>query len=381
MIIDCEFKNVDWKDEVKNKYIRLYTCVVTSASIVKSETKIKVFDGVHRYGKANEDVEAIWMYGTNIEYFPIGLSDIFPNLFALSIQNCGLKFITGEDLNGLEQLQTLNVDKNCLESLPCDLFLKMKNLKKINFTKNNLEFFSSQVLRPIMKSLIYASFQMNKTINAIYCRRLNTSVASFEELMKMIDVKCSKPVEEEDYPLSVDVLRVFKELWISHGLSDFCIKVGLKEFSVHKVVFMMHSSVLSKKIAYDMEFKELIIEHLDPIVVEDFLRYLYTGQLSMNCNALDVYAIAAKLNIPILKIICEKRIMKTIDQLNAYKIFAFAYVHGLEVLKKAASEELKKMCSAKSLKQFNLNKQMEEFLRAKVKFDSMLPMLKNVSSQ
>lgn len=71
-----------------------------------------------------------------------------------------------------------------------------------------------------------------------------------------------------------------------------------------------------------MEIKEMEAE-----TVEDFLRFLYTGDVPDGTNVIKLFTIAAKLEVPGLKSICEDRILPIIDESNVQQVLAFAIIH------------------------------------------------------
>ncbi|CRK97256.1 CLUMA_CG010652, isoform A [Clunio marinus] len=166
MNLDCTFITFvpyyHWKKEY-------YTCSIRSSSITKPNTIIQTINGVHDPGSSDKDVEAINFEGTTVKYFPQGLDEIFPNLKAVFIENCGLKSITQRDLMGLENIEMLRCDNNKITSLPNNLFQNMNKLIEISFNGNDLQFMSSEVLRPILKNgLKSIDFSGNRSINAAY---------------------------------------------------------------------------------------------------------------------------------------------------------------------------------------------------------------------
>lgn len=148
MEIDCEFRDNDLID-----YSLWYTCFVTTASITKKNSTINKFNGVHEAGKSNKDVKGIHFCGKEIEYLPKGLHKIFPNLIALTVHSCyQLKELSKSDFSGLENLEKITVQYTSISSLPSNLFVKMKKLKRISFSNNEIEFLSSELLQPIINN-------------------------------------------------------------------------------------------------------------------------------------------------------------------------------------------------------------------------------------
>lgn len=195
MDLKCKFETQYWS--ALNKI--LYTCHVTSALISGIDNRvIQSFTGVHEKDKTDNDVEAIFYEETEISFFPRGLHKIFPRLLAIRIYHCGLKELTKDDLEGLENLERLNLCENDLETLPSNLFEGMSKLKKIDFSGNELEFLSSNLFRPIMNNkLTSVSFCDNKNIDVFYNPGYSESVADLDALMNIIDENCEMPEGEE----------------------------------------------------------------------------------------------------------------------------------------------------------------------------------------
>src|SRR5690349_12154836 len=61
-------------------------------------------NGTHAEGKSNKDVEAISFTNLPVGSFPRLQSCFFPNLKAVTVNNCGLEKITKKDLNGLTNM-------------------------------------------------------------------------------------------------------------------------------------------------------------------------------------------------------------------------------------------------------------------------------------
>lgn len=142
----------------------------------------------------------------------------------------------------------------------------------------------------------------------------------------------------------------FQELWKSNEYSDFTITAGsldnLKKFKVHKCVLGTQSSILAavfnnkmkESIESDMVIKDFSVE-----CVEDFLYFLYSGELRDEKNAMELFAIASKYDVGQLKTIAENIVLNNIDCLNAIEVFGLGHLHESEKLQTAAFNEIKKM--------------------------------------
>jgi Leucine-rich repeat (LRR) protein len=188
---DCTYEDIQWRDDPS-----LYTCCVTSADINLQGTIVDSLSGQHKIRKDHSNVQAIDLAKQKVEFFPRGIASIFKNLIALSIEKCGLKTVTCDDLIGLENLQQFYLGKNLLTCLSDDLFLGMTKLTQISFNGNQINRMSSQLIRNIADNqLTYVDFRNNPAIDVKYePKSMNpkNSVASLEELFRTIDEKCGQ---------------------------------------------------------------------------------------------------------------------------------------------------------------------------------------------
>jgi len=107
------------------------------------------------------------------------------------------------------------------------------------------------------------------------------------------------------------VTNMLSELYKSEELSDVTLQVGEKQFKVHKVILSGYSNVF-KVLLLDKnwtECKESVVTlHEDPDCVEvfeDFLKYLYTGEIKRDgFIILPLLKLADKYNIRALSAIC-----------------------------------------------------------------------------
>lgn len=153
-------------------------------SITGPSNRIESVVGNYPEGKNNEDVVNFFVQNTNLEAFPENLHRLFPNLTILTVDKCGLKKITRNDLIGFDTLESLTLSNNDLTTLPDDLFVGMKNLKHVHFNNNKLENLSSKLLKPVEGTIMYANFQNNFNIDDLYVQRYSGNLT---ELMKKMD--------------------------------------------------------------------------------------------------------------------------------------------------------------------------------------------------
>lgn len=374
MEIECTFDNLLWKGQ------NVYTCVVRSASILKPNARIQSFiGGVHENGKTHEDVTGILFSDTQVECFPKGVDVIFPNLTHFSIKSCGLKSVSRVNLIGLRKIEKLYLAYNQLTSLPDNLFTDMPKLEFISFFHNNLEVLSSNILQPILKNnLTWMDFRNNTKIDAMYEAGVAGSCATLEVLMDMIDEKCTKPVRnEQSFCFKEKMIDGLKKLWTSGKFSDFVIIAGFKKFRVHKHVLAIHSSVFAEMFDENDVSSEMNIQNLSAEAVEKLLSFLYTGEISNNDHAFELFALASKLKIHELRLLTEEIIVNDLDNTNAFKVFTLGHRYSSETFKLAAFEEIRKMFPERKLADNLIERpdEVKELIEFKEKFEAMIQKL------
>jgi hypothetical protein len=95
---------------------------------------------------------------------------------------------------------------------------------------------------------------------------------------------------------------------------------------------------------------------------------------------MDLFAIAAKLNVQRLKLIAENLIIKSLDQENAQKVFNLAHKYNSENLKKFAFKEISNMYADADLPDglMNDSKSLKDWIDLKVQADCILNKFRNL---
>lgn len=78
-----------------------------------------------------QNCTGLWFDGNKMSYLPINIGDKFPNLQAISAEECGLKAVGWEDFKDLTKLEILWLTKNSLEMIPGNTFRDCVNLQKV----------------------------------------------------------------------------------------------------------------------------------------------------------------------------------------------------------------------------------------------------------
>jgi hypothetical protein len=89
------------------------------------------------------------------------------------------------------------------------------------------------------------------------------------------------------------------------------------------------------------------------------LRFMYTGRLK-KCNATEVYAIASKYDVKLLKKMTQKIIVDDVNETDAFEVFNLGYLHNSDELKRVAFREIENMFPGRVL-DYQLIRKPEDF--------------------
>lgn len=245
----------------------------------------------HVHEKNKNQVEAVTFSKSLIRCIPKNLSDHFMCLVALSIDDCGLCYISKEDLQPFTFLKELFMTNNPIQSLPADLFNDTPMLETLCVRNNKIQFISQQTLTPL-KRLMFADFRGNTKINMVYSSgEISSGSVTFNTLQANIALYC-RPSDEP--PLST-VATYVKNLWQGE-FSDFKIIAIEEVFAVHKAILAVNSPVFAAMFSHEMEENlesEMTIEHFLPESIKEFLEFVYLRQIPQKCfNAIDLYTMS-----------------------------------------------------------------------------------------
>ena len=364
MHLQCNFDSVE-----RNHLVAKYACCLTT-SITEPKSVIATISGTHEDGKTNEDVEEI-VGKSIIHYVPRGLSKFFENITRLRLSGMQLQEISRQDLMEYEKLVYLDLSNNHLTSLPDDLFLGNKNLHLIHFQNNRLNTLSSKLLRNIQNNnLQEVNFCNNTNINACYQK---DTINTLEGLMKTIDEKCKPPTNA----LKADShWENFGKLLETGDFSDFIVKAEGVTFKVHKNVLALYSEVFNAMFLNKMQEGEsgkLVITDFSASSVKDFLHFLYNGSLNDDLNAMEVFALASKYNVQILRKISEKAVLQNLDGSNSLEIFNLGRLYSSELLQRAALDRVFKYINVPVDKRFMDHPlRLEAIVKVKRDLDALL---------
>lgn len=272
-----------------------------------------------------------------------------------------METIFREDLTELGKLKFFDASNNELKTLPCNLFVGMEKIQHIFFDDNKLECFSSQFLKRLTKNnLLNVSFKNNRMIDAFFKADSGSgrgSGVSLDKLMEIIDEKCGLPgdgLQNTKCELkSIDMMKKvgsgLQELLTTGMHSDSIIKVGLKEFKVHKVVLSLFSEE-AKSMFLAKEDNKYIweIENFSEAAMEDFIKFIYSGKVPDDKNINELFRMGFDFKVPELQEMCTEIFLDSLDLSNALEIYTLAEHYGCVGLKKSAAAEIKKIFPKKS---------------------------------
>ena len=354
------------------------------------------FSDKHLNGKGNVDVEGVKIIGREQQN---GLKELnklfkslrrsFVNMTSLSMVKCKLTTLTKRNFIGLENLTSISFDENQLISLPEDLFSNMRKLEKISFDDNKISYLSSELFAGFdYKCLIYVSFRNNTRIDdcydsfSKYCNKNphEINIQNFISFLNIINIKCLNPrdnIMETSKLYKETFSQGFEQLLKTGRLSDFTIKVDSTEFKVHKNVLAIRSSVFHEYFKSKNTPNEMTIEGSDADTVRIFLDCFYTKQpfKGISCNAVEnLYPLAIKFNVQMLKESCEESISRHINKSNAFDIYTLAHSCSSEDLKQEAFEEIVAMFPENSSAKYLIDKPelLKEMIAAKQQHDDSL---------
>jgi hypothetical protein len=171
----------------------------------------------------------------------------------------------------------------------------------------------------------------------------------------------------------------YGQLLTSGDFSDFSIVAGSKIFKAHKCILATHSIGFAEKFKEDPALTGLTI-HLRCEAVEEFLRYIYTGDMqAVIKNPVSVFVLASELKVPELKLNIQGIILDQMNESNAGQMFALGSKYESDELKKKSFEIIKTMIPGVKLPDDLINKEkdVEAIIEAKEKLDQLVKKFKN----
>lgn len=158
MNIECRFRKRLWGSFQDSYEVHKQTLVESMWDKTLKFSGEGVTDETHLL------IKSIYFENCLMRKIPSGLSELFPNLETLSVNQCGLEIISQDDLIGFKNLKALMLPNNDLTSLPGNLFEENKLIEKICFKGNKLTSIGRNLLDPLLK-VSAVDFSNNFCIN------------------------------------------------------------------------------------------------------------------------------------------------------------------------------------------------------------------------
>uniref|UniRef100_A0A915ARD4 Speckle-type POZ protein n=3 Tax=Ascarididae TaxID=6250 RepID=A0A915ARD4_PARUN len=129
-------------------------------------------------------------------------------------------------------------------------------------------------------------------------------------------------------------------LFEKHNFSDCLLVTGTKEFHVHKAILATRSPVFAACFEHKMseaQSDRVIIDDVEPEVMKEMLRFMYTDQApNLDRMADTLLAAADKYQLDRLKVMCEQALCLNLTNDNACETLILADLHSAEQLKQQA---------------------------------------------
>ena len=187
--------------------------------------------------------------------------------------------------------------------------------------------------------------------------------------------KVKIPVLSESTRVSTDELsQDFQILFENQKFTDVILVVKGKTLNAHKIILSARSRVFSALFKHEMQENinsRVAIEDAEPNVIEEMLRYIYTGEVKdINLIACELLRVADKYFLEGLKLICEDTLCENLSVENVLEMLSLADLHNAKTLRTKAIEfsieHAKELIQTPAFKSAeNLNKQiLSELIQA-----------------
>lgn len=338
--------------EFYENMLKEYGICIRYLIIEDKNSKLPEINAHHEEGKSDDDVEHIFIECSTMHYIPENLSTrfSFSNTTQLVIDSVGLKELTQRDLKGFPHLISINIADNDLESLPSDLFVNSRMLKRILFGTNKIKHIGKHLLAPLkIEDIVIFDLAENVLINEFYVKNADepfsdSNSVAINRLTELIAKNCQ---QERKVEVSNKFLY---DLWTSRMFSDFkFIFNDGREILTHKNILAAQSPVFTTMFSCKLKesrTNECQIQDVSYEAFENFLEFLYTRKIpAINDHILEVYGAAVKYQIEMLTTICEELIWDNVNEENALKILKLGNLHGNELMKILAMKQIQKAFS------------------------------------
>ena len=194
---------------------------------------------------------------------------------------------------------------------------------------------SNVVRTPLLSQIVGKKFRYGKCAEVVFSENVIRCIpTSTRELCFQCNIRELPP----DSDTGTQLISDYETLLKNSNYSDFVLKVGEKEFKVHRNILAMRSSVFKAMFegnSSSMDAQNIIIDDIDAEVIEAMIGYMYTGKVSnlLKTSAEQLCVAAHKYGLKELKQICEEQISTELTEENVFTKLSFANSFDCSVLK------------------------------------------------
>ncbi len=140
----------------------------------------------------------------------------------------------------------------------------------------------------------------------------------------------------------IDCSQFFK----SDYLSDVVLECKDKVLKAHRFILSCRSSVFNRMFRSGMKENEegrVVIEDMEPEVLEELLKFIYCSELSTLTDdlCLGLFEASDRFDVEPLKIICENEMVKKVNPDNALEMYMMAELHDAKLLKEKSFDVIR----------------------------------------
>lgn len=129
----------------------LYLCKVKELVLGIPNVRVEKVKNNHLPGKSNNDVKSLMILKQMMEFFPLDLGVLFPNIENLFVDSTQLKQIGSKDFIGMTSLKVLIIREHTIEIIEPGSFDGCKNLEKLYMRFNEIKFLPDGVFKSLSK--------------------------------------------------------------------------------------------------------------------------------------------------------------------------------------------------------------------------------------
>jgi hypothetical protein len=166
-----------------------YSCNARNLQTSYSNRSVSGVSGRHLMGMADEDVGNLFIRMQNCPFLPLNLGDHFPHLLYLGVLKSNVQHLLSGDLDGLDELQHLDLTNNPIEQIGHDFFKDVTKIKFMNFENCHLKRIDATAFDHLT-NLVSASFMHNECISFEV-----HSVSALSVIKRQVEEKCQRSDE------------------------------------------------------------------------------------------------------------------------------------------------------------------------------------------